>query len=564
MKTNKFIFNIMVLVLMIFTSCSDDNNVDLSNRKFVRIDQSSISMSIGEKMKVTATVDTIEGDAYKLSWSVLDPNIAKVDNSDNNKGIITAIAAGKTVIKVESTDGKLMYFADLTVAAGAPAIKILTIGSGSGNDATASYLQNLVKAAGKSLVIGNLYLDGASLEDHSKNISQNQAVYKYSRIALDGSVNLLDDKQIKSVLKSENWDYISIEENMPLAGKAEGYQAYLSDILEQVKKYVTNPDVKYVLHQPWAYAKNATDAGFANYERDQEAMFHAIANAVAGVASKVDIIVSSGTAIQNGRTSYVGEDMLKDERSLNPNIGRFITACTWYETLFGGDITSNEYMPESLSKFDTRLAKEAAHQAVKNPKEVTVLEDYLEKVNDFVLEVPIYIDFGEIFSPAPFNNFRHPSDQVLGNLKDEKGDPSSFDIAVKDPFTGTLARGLENGLGFPKSASEDMFFSDGLFLPLSSLKLSNLNKDLKYSFLLYGSINDVGTETQYTISGKNEESALLTTDYNFDRSVVIRDIVPADDATIIIKLEPGPHNTQWAKFMGINAMIIMPEGYQLP
>lgn len=556
----------MVLVLMIFASCSDDNNIDLSNRKFVRIDQSSISMSIGEKMKVTATVDTIKGDAYKLSWSILDPNIAKVDNSDNNEGIITAVAAGKTVVKVESTDGKLMYFADLTVAAGAPAIKILTIGSGSGNDATVSYLQNLVKAAGKSLVIGNLYLDGASLEDHSKNISQNQAIYKYNRIAIDGSENLLNDKQLKSVVKGENWDYISIEENMPLSGKPEGYQAYLSGILEHLKKYATNPDVKYILHQPWAYAKNATDAGFINYNRNQESMFRAIVDAVSAAASSVnmDIVVPSGTAIQNGRTSYIGEDMLKDERSLNPNIGRFITACTWFEALFGGDITSNEYMPESLSKFDTKLAKEAAHQAVNNPKEITVLEDYLEKVNDFVLEVPIYIDFGDIFSPAPFNNFRHPNDQVLGNLKDEKGNASSFDIAVKDPFTGTLARGLENGLGFPKSASEDMFFSDGLFLPLSSFKLSNLNKDLKYSFLLYGSINDAGTETQYTISGKNEESALLVTDYNFDRSVLIRDIIPADDATIVIKLQPGPHNTQWARFMGINALIIMPEGYQLP
>lgn len=556
----------MVLVLTTFGSCSDDSNVDLSNRRFVRIDQSSISMSVGEKMKVTATIDTLEGNAYKLSWSVLDTTIASVENSDNNEGIITAIAVGKTVVKVASADGKLMYFADLTVSGGAPAIKILTIGSGSGYDATVSYLQNLVKATGKSLVVGNLYVDGASLEDHNKNISQNQALYKYSRIAEDGSVNVQSDKQIKSVAKSENWDYISIEENMPLAGKVEGYQNHLPGILEYLKKYTTNPEVKYILHQPWAYAKNASDAGFTNYKRDQEGMFHAIANAVAGAKSSVNIelIVPSGAAIQNGRTSYVSENMLRDECNLNPNIGRFTTACTWFETLFGSDITNNEYIPENLSKFDARLAKEAAHQAVVNPKEITVLEDYLELINDFILEVPIYIDFGEVFSPAPFNNFRHPSDQLLGNLKDEKGDASSFDIAVKDPFTGALARGLENGLGLPKSASEDMFFSDGLFLPLSSLKLSNLNKDLKYSFLLYGNINDVGTETQYTISGKNEGSALLTTDYNFDKKVIIRDIVAADDATIIIKLQPGPHNTQWAKFMGINTLIIVPEGYQFP
>lgn len=543
----------MVLVLTTFASCSDDSSVDLSNRKFVRIDQSSISMSIGEKMKVTATVDAIEGDSYKLSWSVLDSNIATVDNSDNNEGIITTVGAGKTVIKVESADGKLMYFADLTVTEGAPAIKILTIGSGSGNDATASYLHDLVKAKGKSLVIGNLYADGASLEDHNKNISQNQGVYKYNRIAVDGSVNLLNAKQIKSIVKSENWDYISIEENMPLAGKAEGYQAHLSDILDQVKKYATNPDVKYVLHQPWAYAKNATDAGFANYERDQEGMFHAIANAVIGAASKVDIIVPSGTAIQNGRTSYIGEGMLKDGLNLNPDIGRFITACTWFEALFE-DVTSNTFKPGNLSKFNIRLAKEAAHQAVQKPQEITVLIDYQEEMN-----APIYIDFGDVFSPAPFNNFRHPDDRILADLKDRQGNATGVDISVKDPFMGTLVRELDNELGFPKSASQDMFFSDGLIIPLSSLKLSNLNKAMNYTFVLYGTITDEGTETQYTITGKNEGTALLVNDYNPNRVAIIKDIVPADDGTIIIKLQPGPNNTQRVKFMGINVMVITPE-----
>ena len=42
MKSIKFIFSAMTLAFAALTSCSDDNSVDLSNRKFVRIDLSLI------------------------------------------------------------------------------------------------------------------------------------------------------------------------------------------------------------------------------------------------------------------------------------------------------------------------------------------------------------------------------------------------------------------------------------------------------------------------------------------------------------------------------------------
>ncbi len=38
MKSIKFIFCTMALAFATLMSCSDDNDVDLSNRKFVRID----------------------------------------------------------------------------------------------------------------------------------------------------------------------------------------------------------------------------------------------------------------------------------------------------------------------------------------------------------------------------------------------------------------------------------------------------------------------------------------------------------------------------------------------
>src|SRR5690606_18799126 len=98
----------------------------------------------------------------------------------------------------------------------------------------------------------------------------------------------------------------------------------------------------------------------------------------------------------------------------------------------------------------------------------------------------------------------------------------------------------------------------------SSLVVSNLNRNKKYTFVFYGSINDNMTETAYIVTGKNEGVGYLDNDNNLEKLAVIKDIEPADDATITIKMAPGPNNNHWARFFGVNAAIILPEGQTFP
>lgn len=85
----------MALAFATLMSCSDDNDVDLSNRKFVRIDQPSVYMEIDETATVTASVDTLAGDSYQLKWSVLDSDVATIEGVENNAAVITPVAVGK-------------------------------------------------------------------------------------------------------------------------------------------------------------------------------------------------------------------------------------------------------------------------------------------------------------------------------------------------------------------------------------------------------------------------------------------------------------------------------------
>jgi len=131
--------------------------------------------------------------------------------------------------------------------------------------------------------------------------------------------------------------------------------------------------VDYIWHQTWAYAANSTHPGFANYDHDQLKMYQAIMEASAEVRRLVPInlLVPCGTAIQNARTSAVGDSLTRDGYHLDLHIGRFIAACTWYESLFGKEAPVARYRPEGVSDAEAAIAKRAAHAAVQQPFAVT-------------------------------------------------------------------------------------------------------------------------------------------------------------------------------------------------
>lgn len=555
----------LIVILFGTLSCKDKFSVDLSDREFVRLDKQNVAITVGEKYTIRATLDTLGSASKALTWSVLDPEVASIASSDQHTAIITGLREGKTIVKVESSDGSIQYFSDLTVGRDR-VIKILAIGNSFSEDAVENYLHDLAVAAGHNVLIANMYIGGQSLEGHWENASQNRAAYQLRAIATDGSVNIINERTLMEVIAGENWDYISFQEVSQQSGQIDGYRDYLGNLVDYAKALTTNPEVKFVLHQTWAYAEDSNHAGFDNYDRDQQKMYDAIVDAVWQAKDLVgmDMVIPAGTAIQNARTSYIGDSFTRDGYHLSLGAGRFTAAATWFEAIFG-NVLANPFVPANFSEYDANLVKTAAAAAVGAPQQISVLAEFLyPEPNDFDLTAPIFIDFGGVNSPAPFNNFRHPNDQKLSNLADALGNNSNFAIEVGQPFSGTLDRTLYNVLGMPMTASQDMFFTDGIHIGQSSLVVSNLNTAKKYSFVFYGAITDDQTETQFDVIGKNNGMGLLDNDFNMGKLVVIRDIEPLDNGTVTITMSPGPNNNQWARFFGVNAMMILPEGMDVP
>ncbi|SUJ02794.1 Uncharacterised protein [Sphingobacterium spiritivorum] len=228
------------------------------------------------------------------------------------------------------------------------------------------------------MVIGNLYIGGAPLSLHVRNVNEDKAAYSYRKITSDGNKTVTPDVRISDALVDEPWDYISFQQASPLSGKYETYKSDLPALFAYVKAHVRYPSTKYILHQTWAYQQDSKHDGFANYDRSQLKMYEAIAHTSQQAFKLIpfDLLVPAGTAVQNARTSFIADHYTRDGYHLNLDYGRFTAACTWFETLFQQDVTTNVYKPLKVTDIQAEIAKKAAHEAVLHPFTVTPLKAF--------------------------------------------------------------------------------------------------------------------------------------------------------------------------------------------
>ena len=253
----------------------------------------------------------------------------------------------------------------------ADTLKVLAIGNSFSEDAIEQHLSPLVRAEGVKAIICNMYIGGCSIERHVKNLRGDIPDYRYRKFDADGKMTEAWGYTLEKVLAEEEWDYISLQQVSQDSGMPESY-ALLPELVEFVKARVPE-DAVIMFHQTWAYAPGSNHGGFVNYDRDQMKMYEAIVRTVSQEAPKVgiDLIIPSGTAVQNARTSALGPDLTRDGFHLSFTHGRYIAACTWLEAVFGVNPEGNTYCPEGMTAEECRLAQKAAHKAVRKPLKVT-------------------------------------------------------------------------------------------------------------------------------------------------------------------------------------------------
>lgn len=258
--------------------------------------------------------------------------------------------------------------------AGDGILRILAIGNSFSADAVEQELWPLFNAVGQKAIIAQLYIAGCDLETHCKTIEGGLADYSYRKI-VDGVQTVHAGSKFLDGLLDEKWDYISVQQGGGHHGQFETFEPWMTKLIDYCRENAPYRKFKLVYHVPWAAPAHSTNAKFGFYDYDQQKMYSMITETTRKVeaAYKFDLIINSVDAIQNGRSSYLGDTFDRDGWHLNKTYGRYTAGCIWYEKISGKSVLDNPYHPSSISDQLAELCKTAAHEACLHPYQVTDL-----------------------------------------------------------------------------------------------------------------------------------------------------------------------------------------------
>ncbi len=249
-------------------------------------------------------------------------------------------------------------------------LKILSIGDSFAVDSQ-EYAYQIAQSLGvENVKLGNLCVDGSSLSTHLSNAQNDTAAYTYYTNTT-GTWSSAENYKISTAVSSDNWDFITFQQAGGNSGQADTYDD-LQSIIEIVKQL--NDNARYVWNMTWAYQQDSTRSDFANYNNNQTTMYSAIVNAVQTKINtnvEIDRVIPVGTAIQNIRTSYIGDTLTRDGYNLSYDLGRYIGGLCFVHSITGKSIENIDYAPEGVSKEEKKIALESIRNAYKNSYRAT-------------------------------------------------------------------------------------------------------------------------------------------------------------------------------------------------
>lgn len=255
-------------------------------------------------------------------------------------------------------------------------LKVLAIGNSfSGN--TMEHLYDIAIAEGMTdVTLGRLYIGSCTLQMHAENAQNDAPNYTYYK----NTIGLWEKTENATMLQGildEDWDIITLQQSSGKSGFPESFDGYLETVIDYVNQNKTNPNAKFVWHMTWAYQGDSDHKAFADYGCSQDLMYKAIVDATQQKILTNDAfcaVIPAGTAVQNARTSLLGDTLTADGYHLN-NMGKLIASYTWYATLVGKPlekISLVQFPKVALTEENKAIVMESVNNALRTPYAVTV------------------------------------------------------------------------------------------------------------------------------------------------------------------------------------------------
>ena len=344
-------------------------------------------------------------------------------------------------------------------------LRVLSIANSFGMDCVEQNLHEIALADGHMLIVADMYIGGCSLERHWNNARTGKKDYSYNKVGLDGKLVCRSKTSLEYALKDEPWDVITFQQCSGYSGLPETYEPYLTNLIKYVSK---RSNAKLMLHQTWAYETNAVHTDFPKYDRSQEKMYNALCDAYKKAMEEHDMeIIPVGTAVQISRKTFSRNNITRDGFHLDFWYGRYLGACTWYETLYGTSVVGNSYVPKNVADFRIHNAQICAHEACKHPFVVCEPEGMeelpsnynLAKMPSYTLPDPLTMQDGrKVETPEQWYSERRPElyslfeSEMFGRAPE--GIPAQYDtLCVNEPALDGKALRTEIDITFKEKCS---------------------------------------------------------------------------------------------------------------
>lgn len=450
-------------------------------------------------------------------------------------------------------------------------MRILAIGNSFSQDAVEQYLWELGNEAGIKMIIGNAYRGGQGLKSHWTEITEQNTTFEYRKV-VNGVRSNTPHAAIWDIITDEPWQYISFQQVSQESGLTTTFEPYLTELIQYTQGLQTNPNAIYGYHQTWAYSHDSTHGGFANYGNAQEVMYDSICNAVQWAMAmhpELSFMVPSGTAIQNARTTYLGDNMNRDGYHLDLKMGRYTAACAWFETLTGISPVGFSYCPEGVDYTTAHTCQVAAHEAVQHPYECTTLDrEGMTAVNDIVPTGLVKLNFSATHSEDVTWNDILPGMRTYTEIYDNRMNPTGILVTTITDFIGTNRGGASyttTKMLMPSDVSSTCCWSyaTGSFgntgpRQNATLRFSHLNPELEYDFTFFASRDKSQDfrQTSFILQGDDTYAGDVEAANNAHDAELIKNVKPTPDGQITLTVMPGSRNNNTNRFYYLNALTI--------
>lgn len=255
-------------------------------------------------------------------------------------------------------------------------LNILMIGNSFADD-TIYYAKNIANAYGINLNIYNSYIGGCTVDKHYANLTSNVSNTEYSmRSTNENGWVYNNGMTLTQIINSHTWDIVTFQQASAEIGRPNSY-GNLTNLVSEVRS-LTGTTTRNYWYQTWAYDHDYMDYYdyYSYFNNNQDAMFAAINTCYQNQVAPLGLFektVFAGTAVQNLRTSYMGDTFTRDGKHMSSVHGRYLLGLNFISNVLNIDLDlcPCSFIPTEISESFVSPAYESVRNARKHPLTVT-------------------------------------------------------------------------------------------------------------------------------------------------------------------------------------------------